>query len=190
MPSAFFTPHAKYGPTVTELKVPTGILDGYPQTESAIVAAGTGDCPSVPPSHDYGNHYAGMTTCTEQFSGAGFGFGLARTQSGATLAAWVAYSSQGNYALTEACDGGEMPQSYCDWTETSGTGTADLVIARLTESEPTLTHFRFVMGGAVEYLTNDVAMVARGDTLLVAAYLSGDTVPTLTYLEIDSSLRP
>jgi hypothetical protein len=42
------------------------------------------------------------------------------------------------------------------------------------------------MGGAVEYLTNDVAMVARGDTLVVAAYLSGDTIPTLTYLEIDS----
>ena len=131
-----------------------------------------------------------MTTCTEQFSGVGFGFGLARTQSGATFAAWVAYSSQGNYALTEACDGGEMPQSYCDWTETSGTGTADLVIARLTESEPTLTHFRFVMGGAVRYLTNDVAMVARGDTLVLAAYLSGDAVPTLTYLEIDSTQLP
>jgi hypothetical protein len=79
-----------------------------------------------------------------------------------------------------------MPQCHCDFTEASGTGTADLVVARLTEPEPTLTHFRFVMGGAVEYLTNDVAMVARGDTLVVAAYLSGDTIPTLTYLEIDS----
>jgi hypothetical protein len=46
------------------------------------------------------------------------------------------------------------------------------------------------MGGAVRYLIKDVAMVARGDTLLVAAYLSGETVPTLTYLEIDSHLLP
>jgi hypothetical protein len=154
--------------------------------ESATAAAGTGDCPYVQPSHEYGIHCAGMTTCTDQTSGVGSGFGLARTQSGATFAAWVAYSSQVNYALTEACDGGEMPQCHCDFTEASGTGTADLVVARLTEPEPTLTHFRFVMGGAVEYLTNDVAMVARGDTLVVAAYLSGDTIPTLTYLEIDS----
>jgi hypothetical protein len=158
--------------------------------ESATAAAGAGDCPYVQPSHDYGNHCAGMTTCTDQTSGVGSGFGLARTQSGAAFAAWVAYSSQGTYALKETAEGYEFPTFYCSWTQTSGTGTADLVVARLTEPEPTLTHFRFVMGGAVEYLTNDVAMVARGDTLVVAAYLSGDTVPTLTYLEIDSSLLP
>lgn len=64
------------------------------------------------------------------------------------------------------------------------------MVARLTGPEPTLTHFRFVMGSAVMYLINDVVMVARGDTLAVAAYLSGDTVPTLTYLEIDSNLLP
>jgi hypothetical protein len=158
--------------------------------ESAPSYAGAGDCPSVPPSYDYGNPCAGMTTCTEQSSGVGSGFGLARTQSGAAFVAWVTYSSQGTYALKEAADGGEMPQWYCSWTETSGTGTADLVVARLTDSEPALTHFRFAMGGAVRYLTNDVAMVARGDTLVVAAYLSGDTVPTLTYLEIDTNLLP
>jgi hypothetical protein len=158
--------------------------------ESAGAVASSGDCPYVQPSHSYGIHCAGMTTCTDQTSGVGSGFGLARTQSGATFAAWVAYSSQVNYALTEACDGGEMPQCHCDFTEASGTGTADLVVTRLTESEPTLTHFRFVMGSAVRYLTNDVAMVTRGDTLVVTAYLSGDTVPTLTYLEIDSNLLP
>jgi hypothetical protein len=158
--------------------------------DSATAAAGGGDCPYVQPSHEYGNHCAGMTTCTDQVSGVGSGFGLARTQSGATFAAWVTYSSQGTYALKEVAEGSEFPTFYCDWTETSGTGTADLVVARLTESEPVLTHFRFVMGGAVRYLINDVAMVARGDTLLVAADLSGETVPTLTYLEIDSNLLP
>jgi hypothetical protein len=158
--------------------------------ESATAVASAGDCPDVQPSYDYGNHCAGMTTCTRQLSGVSSGFGLARTQLGASFAAWVMYSSEGTYALKEAAEGVELPTFYCSWTETSGTGTADLVVARLTESEATLTHFRFVMGGAVRYLTNDVAMVARGDTLVMAAYLSGDTVPTLTYLEIDSNLLP
>jgi len=158
--------------------------------EWAAATAGAGDCPEVAPSSSYSDQCAGMTSCTYQSSGVGSGFGLARTQSGATFAAWVNYTSQGTYALKEAAYGGEMPQWYCSWTETSGTGTAELVVARLTAPEPTLSHFRFVMGGAVRYLTNDVAMVARGDTLVVAAYLSGDTVPTLTYLEIDSNLLP
>jgi len=159
--------------------------------ESAAAVASAGNCPSVPPSQDPGTDIcAGMTSCTYQLSGVGSGFGLARTQSGAAFAAWVIYSSQGTYALKQALEGNEFPTQYCSWTQTSGTGTADLVIARLSGSEPTLTHFRFVMGGAVRYLTNDVAMVARGDTLVVAAYLSGDTVPTLTYLEIDSTLLP
>ncbi len=159
-------------------------------TESATAYTSAGDCPSLQPSYDYGNHCSGMTACTQQVSGVGSGFDLARTQSGAVFAAWVSYSSEGTYALAEACDGGEMPQCYCGMTETSGTGTADLVVARLTASEPTLTHFQFVMSGAVQHLTNDVVMVARGDTLIVAACLSGETVPTLTYLEIDSKRLP
>jgi hypothetical protein len=158
--------------------------------ESAAAFSGSGDCPSELPSLHYGNHCDGMTSCTLLVSGVGAGFDLARTQSGAVFAAWVAYSSQGTYALQETSDGGELPQSYCGLTETSGGGTADLVVARLTDSEPILTHFHFVMSGAVRYLSDDVAMVARGDTLVVAAHLSGETVPTLTYLEIDSTLLP
>ena len=158
--------------------------------ESATAYTGAGDCPSVPPSQDFGNHCSGMTSCTYQSSGVGSGFDVARTQSGALFAAWVAYSSQGTYALQEVAEGYEFPTFDCGWTETSGTGTADLVVARLTGPEPALTHFHFVMGSAVRYLINDVVMVARGDTLVVAAYLSGDTVPTLTYLEIDSNLLP
>jgi hypothetical protein len=47
-----------------------------------------------------------------------------------------------------------------------------------------------VMSGAVRYLTSDLVMAARGDTLMLAAYLSGESVPTITYLEIDSNLLP
>ncbi len=35
-------------------------------------------------------------------------------------------------------------------------------------------------------MSRDVAMAARGDTLVVAAHLSGDRSPTLTHLEIDT----
>jgi hypothetical protein len=64
------------------------------------------------------------------------------------------------------------------------------VVARLTGAAPTLTRFSFPMSSAVEYLDIDLAMVARGETLVVAAYLSGDLAPTMTYLEIDSQRLP
>lgn len=158
--------------------------------ESAMATTRDGDCPSMERSMDYGGHCLGMTTCTAQFSGVGTGFDLVRTQSGAVFAAWVTYSSQGTYALEEASYGSEMPEFYCDRTETSGSGTADLVLARLTASEPILTRFHFAMGGAITSLSNNVVMAARGDTLLVGAHLNGQAIPTLTYLEIDSNLLP
>ena len=83
-----------------------------------------------------------------------------------------------------------MPTCRCGWTETSGTGTADLVLMHVTEAGPILSHFRFDMGGAAVNMQRDVALAARGDTLLVAAQLGGSNVPTLTYLEIDSSGLP
>jgi hypothetical protein len=127
--------------------------------------------------------------CSGERSGVGDAFDLARTQSGAVFAAWVTYSGQGTYAPSPLCYGrGEMgPVCYCGYAETSGTGTADLVVARLTDTGPVLTHFRFDMGGAV-WLNGNVTMAARGNTLVLAAHLSDQTVATLTYLEIDSSM--
>jgi hypothetical protein len=173
------------------------VLSNSPTTDSGWLSlvlpesgafSGADDCPSEQPSYDNGNHCVGMATCTQQSSRVGSGFDLARTPSGAVFAAWVMYSSQGTYALQETFTSGEMPQRYCGRTETSGSGTADLVVARLTESEPILSHFRFDLGGAALSGSRDVVMVARGDTLVVAAFLSGDLIPTLTYLEIDSRL--
>jgi hypothetical protein len=53
-----------------------------------------------------------------------------------------------------------------------------------------MSRFHFGLGGAVASRSRAVVMAARGDTLLIAAYLNGDTIPTLTYLEIDSRLLP
>lgn len=102
--------------------------------------------------------------------------------------AWVLYSGQGTYAPKLICYDGDLmgPEwCYCDNIETSGSGAADLVIAGLTESQPMLTHFRLDMGGAV-WFGHSLAMAARGDTLVLAGYLRDQSVPTLTYLEIDS----
>jgi hypothetical protein len=161
-------------------------------TESEPVAAGTNDCTAVG-SPEFGNldACAGVNTCSGQRSGASAGFGLVRTQSGSVFAGWVNYSGQGTFAPKAICYGsGEMgSMCYCGYTETSGTGTADLVVARITESEPIVAHFPFDMGGTA-WVDSTVSMAARGDTLVVAAYLSDQTVPTLTYVEIDSKLLP
>ena len=156
---------------------------------SAPGATITGDCPPEGPS-SAARICSTKTSCAQQLSGISSGFDLARTQSGVTFVAWVEYSSEGNYSLSYYEQGGEMPMDYCFKHETSGEGTANLVVARLAESGTVTSRFRFDMGGAVASLSRKVAMTARGDTLLVAAYLSGDLSPTLTYLEIDSRLLP
>jgi hypothetical protein len=148
-------------------------------------------CPLGPTSDDCSQDPClGVTSCTAQVSATGSGFELVRTQSGRTFAAQVVYSSQGTYALAKVRRGSEFPTCYCGWTETSGTGTADLILMRVTDGEPILNHFRFDMGGATEDTSRDLIMTARGDTLVVAAQLGGSRVPTLTYIEIDSSRLP
>ena len=79
--------------------------------ESAPDATITGNCP--PDGASYAARACiNQTSCTQQLSGVSTGFGLARTESGATFAAWVEYSSQGSYALIYE-QGGEMPLDYC-----------------------------------------------------------------------------
>jgi hypothetical protein len=158
--------------------------------ESASDVATAGDCPSEVGSASADEPCAGMTTCTQHLSGVATGFDSARTQSGATFVAWVAYSSEATYELWNDHRGGELPLSYCTRAETSGTGTAELVLARLTDSEPVLTRFRFDLSSGVTDLNRELAMAARGDTLIVTATLDGDLATTLTSLEIDSTLLP
>jgi hypothetical protein len=148
-------------------------------------------CPMGPTSDDCNQDPClGVTTCNAQVNAPGSGFDLVRTQSGRTFAARIVYSSQGTYALEKVWRGLEFPTCYCGWTETSGTGTADLILMHVTEAEPILSHFRFDMGGATSDTSRDLIMTARGDTLVVAAQLGGSRVPTLTYVEIDSSRLP
>jgi len=70
--------------------------------------------------------------------------------------------------------------------QTAGAGTTDLVVARLTNSEPVPNRFR-LYAGDLHSSTDGIAMAARGDTLLVAAVLNRGSTPVLRYLEIDST---
>jgi len=134
----------------------------------------------------------GSTSCTREATEPGDGFDLVRTQSGRTFVARMVYSSNGSYKLyTESLDEElQSPTCVCNWNELSGSGTADLMLMRLTDSTPIVSHFRFDMGDGIRTLRRDVVMASRGDTILVAAQLSGDKVPKLTYIEIDSTMLP
>jgi hypothetical protein len=158
--------------------------------ESQSPYTGTDDCPSIVPTFaPVPDLCDGKTTCTSQSSGTATGFGLARTRSGAVFASWMEYASEGSYALAVGCSG-ELTQCACERSQLRGSGTARLVLARLTGAAPTLTRFAFPMSSATEYLKVDLAMVARGETLVVAANRGGDLSPTMTYLEIDSQRLP
>lgn len=148
----------------------------------------TTNCPFGNPMPASGDDpCSGVTSCEAEGTVTSSGIGLARTASGATFAAWVVYSSEGVYTTEKSCTRGELPECSCTSNDARGTGTADLVLMRLTGSEPVLTHLQFDMGAPTVSAGRSLTMAARGDTLLVAAQLGGINVPTLSYVEIDSS---
>jgi hypothetical protein len=165
---------------------PTWVSQVLPESD---INTRTGDCPFGNSSESRDDPCSGVTSCSEQRKAASTGFGLARTDAGEAFAAWVHYSSQGSYSTRNFCHG-EAMTCDCVPTSTGGDGTADLVLARLTASGPRLTRFRFEMESPVLDGSREVEMAARGDTLLVAAFLDGMSAPDLTYLEIDSTALP
>lgn len=165
-----------------------GAESGWRSTLLPELDSLTTNCPFGNPMPASGDDpCSGVTSCDAEGSVTSSGIGLARTASGATFAAWVVYSSQGVYTTEKSCTRGELPYCSCTSNAAHGTGTADLVLMRLTETEPVLTHLRFDMGAPTVSAERSLVMTARGDTLLVAAQLGGINVPTLSYVEIDSS---
>lgn len=150
----------------------------------------TGDCPPLGPSENPFRPCLGMTSCNRELIAAASAVDLVRTESGATFAVWVEYSSKGSFGLFEDVIDGEMPQGTCAISyATSGTGTADLVVARVAAgADPMLSRFRFDLGGPLVYPPDDIDLDSRGETLIVTAYLSNGA--DLSYLEIDSTRLP
>ncbi len=152
---------------------------------------GTSDCPPWVDNVDPDPCAGQPTSCSTELAGAGWPFDLARTESRGTFAVWVSYASTAESTLGNVnIDSGEMPHFACLPIETSGSGTAELVVARLGDAEPVVTRFPFELGGGLLHLTQPVAAAARGDTLVIVAVLSGGDPPALTYLEIDTTSLP
>ena len=128
-----------------------------------------------------------LTSCTTQVEGNGACYGLAHTESQGTFAVWVSYSSSADSMLSVIVEDGELPRFFCRPTETTGSGTAELVLARVGDTEPTFTRYRFDLGGGLLHRRQPVVVAARGDTLIVAAVVSGGNNPALTYFEIDAT---
>jgi hypothetical protein len=154
----------------------------------------SGDCPGTNRAFQFEDPdpCAGQTECEERLLGASSLFAVTRTASGTAFAVWVAYDSEGTFTLENACDGaGEMgPECWCQRTETTGSGTADLVIARLLDRGPTSAHVRFAIEGAGTSSARPVVAAAQGETLRIAAYLGGSADRRLSYLELDTRQLP
>lgn len=150
----------------------------------------TGDCPPLGPSENPYRPCLGMTTCNRELSAVTSAVDLVRTESGSTFVAWVEYSSKGSFTLFEDVIEREMSLATCTiGYATSGTGTAELVVARVAAgSKPVLSRFPFDLGGPLVYPRDDIDLDSRGEMLIVAAYLSESA--GLTYLEIDSTRLP
>ena len=148
------------------------------------------DCPEYVLSFD--PHPCGdQTSCTTQIEGNGVYYGLARTASQGTFAVWLDFSSLADSVLSDVMVfGGEMPNFACGPSATTGSGTAELVLARLGNNAPVITRYRFDLDAGLLDLWKPIAVAARGDILVVTAEISGGDNPALTYFEIDSRLLP
>jgi hypothetical protein len=146
------------------------------------------DCPGWP--SDDSDPCEGLTSCTTQVEGNGGYFGLARTASQGAFAVWVSYSSLADSMLDVTVDGDDLLYLVCTISETTGSGTAELVLARLGDDEPVLSRYRFDLDGGLLSLWQPLAVAARGDTLVVTAVVSGGDSPALTYFEIDATQLP
>jgi hypothetical protein len=171
--------------------------------DSRAVTAG-GNCPPLMNSNQ--GTCNGQSSCLEQVQGRG-SYAAVRTADGAIFAAWLEYSLSTAYSLRDMPAGtGEKKYQplapYCTGLATSGTGTVDLVIVRLTDSSnsdagssdstQSRTRFRLYEGEALGGNGEDsIAMAARGDTLAIAA--RQDVLFehfNAWYLEIDSTQLP
>jgi len=157
--------------------------------ESALPWKRSGDCDELSgfPSERSGEDPCmGRATCELDNGGSGSGFDMVRTESGETFVVWLNYVTTSTNITNKQCRGGELPGCSCEKFEMTSAGTAELIVAHLTETGPELNHFQFDLGGANVDPSHGVALDARGDTLLVAAQLDGGPVRKLTYVELDS----
>jgi hypothetical protein len=153
----------------------------------------------------YGNCAYSAFTCHSAITGFGDGLQVVRAASGGLFAVWVEYEGEGSHVYSEHCwettnlDGG-FGELLCDcqMDSQSFAGTADVVVARLTETELVSTRLHFPMDSALFPATGDNMAAATQDNTLVlsASFAEAETsagvtsYPKTLYLEIDTSQLP
>lgn len=142
---------------------------------------------------------SGRTTCDEHREGTLNGFGVARTASGRAYVAWLTFVSDTTYNLTPMfCHDSLTPeptaepivlQCECYQEVSTMSATASLMVAELGDSAEQSVHaFTFNLGTYdVKRPVMDIALAARGESLLVMANVKEDNRNRLVYFEIDTA---
>jgi hypothetical protein len=148
-------------------------VNGCPPEQQQTPAGGCGSIPA---------------TCNTQLDGPVAGYAAARTASGKTFVVWAAVKKgTAEFAVTCA-SAAQGALCECTNAETSSQGSGALIIARVDTASPAVV-LQLAYPTSVEVGAYELSMVARGDTLLLAA---NEGLPTgsgtdLLYFEIDTT---
>ncbi len=153
------------------------------------VANFTGACPPEQQQTPPGGCGSIPTTCTLGLDGPVAGYGAARTASGKTFVAWAEVKGgQSNLGVT-CTSAAQGALCECATKAISSHGGGALVIARVDSATPGEV-LRLSFPTSMEIAVYELAMIARGDTLLLAANQglpTGGGASDLLYFEIDTT---
>ena len=129
-----------------------------------------------------------IASCTSVTKGTIPGFGAARTASGRAYVAWVTTDGETTYSYQGpdyVCSGGL--HQCCKAAPTSSSGVSSVVLTRADTGAEAL---RLALETGRPLLSTNVALAARGDTLLVVASHDNASGIEMRYQEVDTTRLP
>ena len=129
-----------------------------------------------------------IASCTSVTKGAVRGFGAARTASGRAYVAWVATDGETTYSYQGpdyVCSSGL--RQCCHSVTTSSSGVSSVVLTRADTGAEAL---RLALETGRPLPSTEVALAARGDTLLVVASHDNGSGIEMRYQEVDTTRLP
>ena len=152
-------------------------------------AAFTGACPPQQQPTPTGGCGAIPATCSLGLDGPESGYAAVRTASGKTFVAWwEVKNAVTSYAVT-CTSAAQGALCECTTTETSSQGGNAVAIARVDTASPGVVLRLTDTATNAETIASELVMIARGDTLLLAANkgLATGGGTDLLYFEIDTT---
>ena len=153
------------------------------------VANFTGACPPEQQQTPAGGCGSIPTTCSLGLDGPVGGYGAARTASGKTFVAWAEVKGGLSNLAVTCTSAAQGALCECSTTGISSQGSGALVITRVDTATPREV-LRLSYPTNIEIAGYQLAMTARGDTLLLAANQglpTGGGASDLLYFEIDTT---